>query len=306
MRSEASDSRETVVFGTCSWKYDAWKGIVYDRGKSYQPFDYLPDYARHYDTVEIDQWFWSLFPGGLRLPEPETVRRYAESVPDDFRFTVKAPNAITLTHFYSKQPAGQLDFAGRDNIYFLDPRVLDQFLTLLEPMHDKLGPIMFQFEYLNRAKMTSRQLFEERLAAFFEAAPGDFDYAIETRNPGYLSAPFFEFLRAKGVGFVYLDGYHMPPLGEVFERHQPQTAPFSILRLHGPDRAKIEAETRGIWDRVVQPQNAGLQAAAEIVDWQTARGIRTIVNVNNHYEGCAPLTIDRLKDELKKRQERGE
>jgi hypothetical protein len=46
--------------GACSWKYDSWKGLVYDPGRGYRPEDYLADYARHFATVEIDQWFYSL------------------------------------------------------------------------------------------------------------------------------------------------------------------------------------------------------------------------------------------------------
>jgi uncharacterized protein YecE (DUF72 family) len=84
--------------GACPWKYDSWKGLVYDGGRGYRPEDYLADYARHFATVEIDQWFWSLFAGGVRLPDPDVVRRYAASVPEEFRFSIKAPNAITLTH----------------------------------------------------------------------------------------------------------------------------------------------------------------------------------------------------------------
>ena len=70
--------------GTCSWKYDSWKDLIYDPEKNYSPYDYLPDYAKYFNTVEIDQWFWSLFPQGARLPDPKTVIRYADSVPDDF------------------------------------------------------------------------------------------------------------------------------------------------------------------------------------------------------------------------------
>src|SRR5512139_1419456 len=95
--------RGLLRLGTCSWKYDSWKGLIYEPGKTYRADDYLADYARHLGSVEIDQWFWSLFPGGLRLPDPAVVKRYAESVPDDFVFTVKAPNALTLTHYYAKQ-----------------------------------------------------------------------------------------------------------------------------------------------------------------------------------------------------------
>ncbi len=97
---------EWLRIGTCSWKYDSWKGLLYETGKDYGSQDYLPDYASCLRTVEVDQWFWSLFPGGIRLPEPGDVKRYAESVPDDFVFSIKAPNALTLTHFYSGRGSG--------------------------------------------------------------------------------------------------------------------------------------------------------------------------------------------------------
>jgi len=95
--------RDCLRVGTCSWKFDSWKGLVYDAGKAYEPNDYLPDYARYLNTVEVDQWFWSLFPPGAKLPDEDTVRAYAEGVPDNFLFTVKAPNSITLTHCCARQ-----------------------------------------------------------------------------------------------------------------------------------------------------------------------------------------------------------
>ena len=73
-----------LKIGTCSWKYDSWKGLVYDPEKKYRPYDYLPDYAKFFNTVEIDQWFWSLFPQGVKLPDSYAVKANADSVPDDF------------------------------------------------------------------------------------------------------------------------------------------------------------------------------------------------------------------------------
>ncbi len=43
--------------GTCSWKYPSWEGLVYSRSAG---IDYLAEYARRYNTVEVDQWFWAL------------------------------------------------------------------------------------------------------------------------------------------------------------------------------------------------------------------------------------------------------
>ena len=284
--------------GTCSWKYDSWKGLYYDSEKKYRADDYLADYARHLNSVEVDQWFWSLFPGGIRLPESRTVETYAASVPDDFLFTVKAPNSITLTHFYSKQPARHAEYAGRSNPDFLNNELLEQFLERLKPLGKKLGPIMFQFEYLNKKKMPSKEAFFDRFAEFIEAAPTGFDYAIESRNPNYYSPAFFDFLENHRIGFVYIEGYYMPPIQDVFEKYKPATADHCVVRLHGGDRKEIEKATGEVWNRVVAPKPEGIAAAARIVGANSEKGIRTFINVNNHYEGSAPLTIERFLDAL--------
>jgi len=287
--------------GTCSWKYDSWKGLVYEPNRQYRPDDYLSDYARHFTTVEVDQWFWSLFPAGVRLPDPQTVKRYADSVPESFRFTVKAPNAITLTHPYAKQARGSEHLANEPNPHFLSVDLLNRFLEALEPMHGKLGPIMFQFEYLNREKMPSLPVFLDRLQTFSAKAPTGLQYAIETRNANYLKVEFCSALRQLGVGFVALDGYYMPPIAEVAAKVDIRTAPFSIIRLHGPDRARIEEDTGGTWNRIVKPKDDGLRVTVEIIRQNVAAGVDTYVNVNNHYEGCAPLTIQRLLEILRQR-----
>ena len=274
--------------GTCSWKYDSWKGLVYEPDRQYRPDDYLPDYAKYFTTVEIDQWFWSLFPSGAKLPDPDVVKRYADSVPDDFRFTVKAPNAITLTHSYAKQAKGSQHHANEPNSYFLSVDLLNRFLETLTPMHGKLGPIMFQFEYLNKQKMPSMAAFLERLHAFFQNAPAGFQYAIETRNPNYLKDEFLDALRQLGLGYVLLDGYYMPRIAEVAAQFDVRTAPFSIIRLHGPDRAEIEKETGGTWNEIVEPKDDGLEATADIVRQNVESDVDTYVNVNNHYEGSVP------------------
>lgn len=293
------DLRPFLRIGTCSWKFDTWKGLFYDPSKTYRPDDYLPDYARHLDTVEIDQWFWSLFPGGIRLPDIGTVKTYAESVPDDFIFTIKAPNSLTLTHFYAKQTRKYAEYAGKANKYFLDNELLERFLERLTLMENKLGPIMFQFEYLNKKKMPSKEIFLSRFHEFMERAPKGYQYAVEIRNPNYFSPILFKFLKEHHIGFVYLEGYYMPHIGEVFAKFEPATADFCIIRLHGGDRMEIEEATGELWNRVISPKPKGLEAAARIVRANRKRNILTFVNLNNHFEGSAPLTAQRFIDTLK-------
>lgn len=287
-----------LSIGTCSWKYDSWKGLIYDPEKNYEPNDYLKDYAEYYNTVEIDQWFWSLFPSGAKLPGTETVKIYAESVPDDFLFTVKAPNAITLTHHYAKQPSRYQHVANKANEHFLDIDLLKGFLDILQPMGKKLGPVMFQFEYLNRQKMASLKAFLDQLTEFLAHAPKGFDYAVEIRNPNYLKQSYSDFLAYAHVSPVLLEGYYMPPISEVVDKFDVHSHNTLLIRLMGPDRQEIEKLTGSKWDRVAAPKDESLKSIAQFVATQTEQKKQVLVNVNNHYEGCAVLTIDRLTDLL--------
>jgi uncharacterized protein YecE (DUF72 family) len=295
-----AEFRGFLRLGTCSWKYDSWKGLVYEPDRRYRPDDFLADYAKVLDSVEVDQWFWSLFPGTIRLPDAKTVRLYEKSVPEGFVFTVKAPNALTLTHQYSKQPPASAAFAGKPNPHFLDNGLLLQFLDRLSPLGPKLGPVMFQFEYLNRQKMASKEAFFDRFGEFIGRAPAGFQYAVEIRNPNYFSPAFFDFLKRLNLGFVYLDGYYMPPIGQVFDRFRPHTAGFQVIRLHGGDRLEIEGETGEVWDRIVAPKPEGIAAASRIIRANARNRVLTFVNLNNHYEGSAPLSIGRLLEELER------
>lgn len=289
--------------GTCSWKYPSWAGIVYSAEKN---INYLAEYAARFDTVEIDQWFWSLHgPDRVSLPRPEVVREYAAAVPPSFRFTVKAPDSVTLTHVRRKGAAAPLV----ENPHFLSPELFFRFLDSLSPMHGLLGPVMLQFEYLNRQKMASQRAFLDRLGDFLAAMPRDIPLGIESRNPNYLSRPYFDLLAAHGVAHVFLQGYYMPPVWDVAARPggmpavlprmapEPPAArpPAHVIRLHGPDRAGIEERSGGAWNRIVEARDDELPRVLALVRDFLARDINVFLNVNNHYEGSAPLSIAKIR-----------
>lgn len=277
--------------GTCSWKYPSWAGLVYSAPKD---INYLKEYARKYDTVEVDQWFWSLFPNAaVKLPEPADVATYAASVPRDFKFTVKVPNSVTLTHYYKKAKTDPQ----AENPHFFSAAVFRQFVTLLDPIKNKLGPLMFQFEYLNKQKMKSQKYFTERFESFIGDLPAGYEYAVEVRNSAYLNKPFFEFLERNGLTPVLIEGYWMPPVAALYEKlktsiHRHKTV---IIRFHGGDREKIELKTGKIWDKIIEPKDNELAANARVIEDLLGRGSSVYLNVNNHYEGSAPLTINRIK-----------
>ena len=279
-----------LCIGTCSWKYPSWHGLVYSAPRG---IDYLAEYAQHYSTVEIDQWFWSRFDRGqVSLPRPADVARYRAAVPDDFSFTVKAPNSVTLTHLYGKKTDPLVA-----NPSFLAPSLLAMFVRLLEPLHDVLGPIMFQFEYLNRRKMASQDDFERQFAAFVKQIPSGYPYALEVRNANYMNAAFYQFLLQRKLIPVLLQGYWMPPVWEVYAAQRALIVQQAtvVLRLLGPDRKGIEALAGKEWGQIVAPKDDELPEIVAVVRDLLNEGVNVYVNVNNHYEGSAPLTIRRLE-----------
>ena len=71
-----------IRIGTSGWSYPSWRPAFYPEGL--QPAEFLGFYARRFDTVELNST-------GYRLPSEDQFRRWAEAVPDGFRFAVKLP-----------------------------------------------------------------------------------------------------------------------------------------------------------------------------------------------------------------------
>jgi len=279
--------------GTCSWKYDSWKEIIYS---DLAERNYLEEYSQHFNTVEIDQWFWSLLTQNkVLLPNEKDVQSYADSVPVDFKFTIKIPNSISLTHFYNKDRTKLL----KPNPHFLSTELFNKFLDSLEPMHNNIGMLMFQFEYLNQQKMSGLDEFLNRFEKFIKSLDKRFTYGIKLRNPNYLKKPFFQFLEKHNLAMVFLQGYYLPPIWNVFNEFKNLLNSKAVIRLHGPDRSGIENKTNNIWNKIVEPKDEELYKVTEMINSLNRKDIDLYLNVNNHYEGCAPLTIEKIKNHLK-------
>ncbi|MFC1557898.1 DUF72 domain-containing protein [candidate division KSB1 bacterium] len=277
--------------GTCSWKYPSWEGLVYStRNRK----NYLEEYAGIYNTVEIDQWFWSLFEGGqIKLPKLSDVKTYRNSVSDDFRFSIKVPNSITLTHHYKKVKTDLLI----DNPFFLSSAFFQKFLSQIEPLKDVIGPIMFQFEYLNKQKMKSQNRFQELFEEFIKQITMPYQFAVEIRNPNYLNKSYFEFLNRNSLSPVFLQGYYMPDITNVYNERRSLILQqkMVVIRLHGPDRQKIEKMSEGKWNQIYSFKDDELVRVAQMITDLLNRSVNVYLNVNNHFEGSAPFTINRIK-----------
>jgi hypothetical protein len=100
-----------IRIGTSGWSYSSWRPGFYP--DAMQPADFLRFYAERFDTVELNST-------GYRLPNADQFRRWAETAPDGFEFSVK----FALTR-------------------------LDRVTTFLErvlALGDRLGPVRIVYE----------------------------------------------------------------------------------------------------------------------------------------------------------------
>ena len=75
-------SSSRVYVGTSGWSYSSWRPRFYPEGT--KPDEFLRLYAERFDTVELNTT-------GYRLPAEDQFRRWADAVPEGFRFAVKMP-----------------------------------------------------------------------------------------------------------------------------------------------------------------------------------------------------------------------
>lgn len=272
--------------GTCSWKYESWRGLVYPE---FGDINYLEEYSKVYNTVEIDQWFWSLNKHNAVLPKPFVVEGYNDVTPSDFKFSIKVPNSLTLTHYYKSQII---------NPFFLSHDLMEAFIDSLRPLHEKIGLLMFQFEYLNKQKMKSLSEFISKINKFISSYKHGIKIGIETRNPNYLTDEYFSFLKENRITPVFLQGYYMPSIIEIYQKFESYINEQIVIRLHGYDRERIEERTKKIWDQIVEPKDDELVEIINVVRDLKSKDIEIFMNVNNHYEGSAPLTIKKIKEFL--------
>ncbi len=282
-----------IRFGTCSWKYDSWKGIVYSDTQSK---NYLKEYSQKFNTVEIDQWFWSLFPPAIVvLPQKSAAEEYKKSVPANFLFTIKVPNSITLTHFYKDAKDDTL----KPNPFFLSVELFNEFLNAIEPIKKQTGCLIFQFEYLNKQKMKSLSDFQLRIAEFQKKLSNKIlPIGIEIRNPNYLNEKYFEFLSEQNLAPVFLEGYYMPPVNETYSKFKKYIKNLAVIRLHGPDRKGIEKIAGDNWNQIYINRDNEIKLIVEMIQELQSNEVDLFVNVNNHFEGSAPLTIEKIKTNL--------
>ena len=90
------------------------------------------------------------------------------------------------------------------NPHFLSTGLMTRFLQTNEPLGGHIGPLMFQFEYLNKLKMISLHHSLELFEVFRQRLPEGYRYCIEIRSLNWLQGEYFDFLAEHGLGHVFL------------------------------------------------------------------------------------------------------
>ncbi|ENA32017.1 hypothetical protein HMPREF1487_07450 [Pseudomonas sp. HPB0071] len=182
--------------GCPSWSDPHWRGSLYPA--STRSSEFLPRYAQVFNAVEGNTTFYA-------EPSGETVSRWAELMPDHFRFCAKFPREIShdgdlracLSHAHS-------------------------FMQLLVPLGRRVSPYWLQFS----SNFGPNRLAE--LADFLDALPSSGRIAVEVRHDDFFSKGMAErelnnLLMARNVERIGLDSralFSSEPVSDVIRDAQ--------------------------------------------------------------------------------------
>lgn len=202
-----------LYVGTSGFAYKAWKGSFY-------PAD-LPDkrmlryYGEHFRAVEINNTFY-------RMPSVPLLQAWADEVPADFRFVLKASQRITHQH--------RLLDADEDVGFLLD---------VAATLQQRLGAVLLQLPP-NLKKDAGR------LDAFLALLPPQHRAALEFRHPSWFDDEVFALLHAHRAALCIADAEGMLEVPFV------ATADWGYLRLRRPDYGDAALKA---WAKQVQEQD---------------------------------------------------
>ncbi len=257
--------------GTSSWTAKGWLGKFYPSGT--KPADFITEYAKHYDTVEIDSTFYA-------TPKESTVLGWKDKTPEGFLFAAKFPQAITHDKF--------LEDCGHE---------LKGFLRTMSLLEEKLGPLLLQFPYYAKRMGVTEDDFLLRLTRFLKELPEDhFRFAVEVRNKNWINPYLFEILHDHNVALCLIDHPWMAPPKALFGHKEILTNQFMYIRWLG-DRRGIEKVTK-VWNESVVEREADIGRWAPHIKDVLDKQMDVFGYVNNHYGGYAPDNVEQIKKML--------
>ena len=212
----------------------------------------LQYYASLCNSLEVNSIFY-------KLPRASTITNWAQSVPDDFRFTCKISK--TITH------ARELRFDKKD---------VEDFMAAVENVGEKKGCLLAQFPPSLKINMLDR--LQNLLETLGEAIQyTSWKLAVEFRDPSWYEREVYEILEEYNATLVIQDiAKSATPVEDV-------NSDVIYLRFHGP-----EPRYRGSYSDDVLKRYAGL-----IYQW--LGGKKTVYAYFNNTVGPAFENMQRLK-----------
>ena len=241
-----------VRVGCSGWNYASWRDDFYPTGMG--PSRWLREYARHFDTVEVNSTFY-------RLASRDAVARWAADTPEDFCFAVKGSRY--LTHIKRLGDDAGKGFALSGGIA--------RFYERIEPLipAGKLGPVLWQLPANFRRD-------DERLANALERLPPG-RHCFEFRDPSWFADDVYALLREHDAALVIGDHPERS-----FQTHE-LTADWTYVRFHHGHRGR-----RGNYSKAELEQWADRIAA-----WRDRR-TDVYAYFNNDWEIFAPRNAKTL------------
>jgi uncharacterized protein YecE (DUF72 family) len=261
--------QQKIRIGSCAWSFEDWRGVFYP--PNLPESRWLEFYANYLPAVEVDSTFHA-------VPPENSVRRWVEMTPPDFRLTCKLPRQITHTSRLRNCSAE-----------------LNSFLHAIEPLGAKLGVILIQLPPSFAPKDG-----KPALRNFLAQLPRDFRFAIEFRHPGWHRPQFIRLLEKHRICWVWAD---TTPLNErnlaPFE-FLPRTTDFLYLRLLGDYATKYDVDGGHIhrYEKLLWQREAALESWSLKIERHLSEVRNVWAFVSNHFEGFAPETGQRLAQRL--------
>ena len=285
-----------IRFGTSSWTYPGWQGLIYHReyrNEKELKASCLEEYSSFpwFRTVGIDSTFYG-------PPRVSTLQRYAEQVPDDFLWVSKVWEEITIPVYARHKRYG--DKAGKTNPNFLNSALFIE--KVLAPyseqgLRQKTGPFVFQFQRLGSDYTKPPERFFDKLSAFLEKLPAEFQYAVEVRSPELLTVEYFGLLNNFGATHCFNHWTQMPPLREqmlLAAQAGGLSAPFYVSRILTPHGISYQQAVKRFspYSKIVEPIPGMRKDLVTLAKRALQREVNAFIIVNNRCEGNAPQTID--------------
>jgi uncharacterized protein YecE (DUF72 family) len=272
------DVPPNLLVGTSSWSSADWCGSFYP--DQIDPAQMIRVYSRKLRTVEIDfTWY--------RIPSRNMVATWKSMTPEGFIFSAKVPKVITHDKYLEGCEAE-----------------LNEFISVMSDLEEKLGPMILQFPYVAKGKnpreYRNGEDFIRRLNGFVSLLPSEFKWGIEIRNSLWVQPPLLDILRNRAISLVFIDYFTMDSLPKLAQRSEVFTAPFVYLRFLGNrkemDTAVKKAMEEGLrkrtFESLIKDRTGQMKAWIAPIKELLARGIPVYVYFNNHYAGYAPGSVE--------------